>query len=166
MTVSKNPPLTQDQIRQSAEAEARHAAAQASRHAQLDYMIAEQRQQQVAAALEAIFGSEEDRFKAAASKIEDSAHRAIEEQDRQVREVGEEISQLVISSRSVGDQIAAGSIASGEALERLADFHEQHRRLVARTQSIKAVYERQLKIAKDPGTAVDDLRSRFPALNR
>jgi hypothetical protein len=109
--VSKNPPLTEDQIRQSAEAEARHAAAQASRHAQLDYMIA----QQVAAALEAIFGSEEDRFKAAASRIEDSAHRAIEEQDRQVREVGEEISQLVISSRSVRDQIAAGSIASGEA---------------------------------------------------
>jgi len=37
--VSKNPPLTEDQIRQSAEAEARHAATQASRHAQLDYMI-------------------------------------------------------------------------------------------------------------------------------
>ena len=33
--------------------------------------------------LETIFGSEEDRFKAAASLIEDSAHRAIEEQDRQ-----------------------------------------------------------------------------------
>jgi hypothetical protein len=80
--VSKNPPLTEDQIRQSAEAEARHAAAQASRNSQLDYMIAEQRQQQAAAALEAIVGSEEDRFKAAASKIEDSAHRAIEEQDR------------------------------------------------------------------------------------
>jgi hypothetical protein len=56
------------------------------------------------------------------SKIEDSAHRTIEEQDRQVREVGEEISQLVISSRSIGDQIAAGSIASGETLERLAGF--------------------------------------------
>ena len=103
-------------------------------------MIAQQRQQQVAAALETIVGSEEDRFKAAASKIEDSAHRAIEEQDRQAREVGEEISQLVISSRSVGDQIAAGSIPSGEALERLAGFREQHRRIVARTQSIKAVY--------------------------
>jgi len=98
--VSKNPPLTEDQIRQSAEAEARHAAAQASRHAQLDYMIAQQRQQQVAAALETIFGSEEDRFKGAASKIEDSAHRAIEEQDRQAREVGEEIRQLVIRTRS------------------------------------------------------------------
>jgi hypothetical protein len=110
VTVSKNPPLTEDQIRQSAQAEARHAAAQASRNAQLDFMIAEQRQQQVAAALEAIVGSEEDRFKAAASKIEDSAHRAIEEQDRQAREVGEQISQLVISSRSIGDQIAAGSI--------------------------------------------------------
>ena len=114
---------------------------------------------------EAIVGSEEDRFKAAASKIENSAHRAIEEQDRQAREVGEQISQLVISSRSVRDQIAAGSIASGEALERLAGFREQHRRLVARTQSIKAVYERQLEIAKDPGAAVDDLRRRFPALN-
>jgi hypothetical protein len=159
--VSKNPPPTKDQIRQSAEAEARHAAAQASRHSQLDYMIAQQRQQHVAAALEAIFGSEEDRFKAAASKIEDSAHRAIEEQDRQVREVGEEISQLVISSRSVGDQIAAGSIPHGEALERLADLREQYRRLVGRTQSIKAVYERQLKIAKDPGAAVEDLRRRF-----
>jgi hypothetical protein len=56
-----------------------------ARHAQLDYMIAQQRQQQVAAALEAIVGSEEDRFKAAASKIEDSAHRAIEEQDRRTR---------------------------------------------------------------------------------
>jgi hypothetical protein len=86
--VSKNPPLTEDQIRQSAEAEARHAAARASRHAQLDYMIEQQRQQHVAAALEAIVGSEEDRFKAAASKIEDSAHRAIEEQDRQACEVG------------------------------------------------------------------------------
>jgi hypothetical protein len=96
VTVSKNPPLTEDQIRQSAEAEARHAAAQASRNSQLDYMIAEQKQQQVAAALEAIVGSEEDRFKAAASKIEDSAHRAIEEQDRRAREVGEEITQLVI----------------------------------------------------------------------
>jgi len=135
--MSKNPLLTEDQIRQSAEAEAKHVAAQASRNSQLDYMIAEQRQQQVAAALEAIVGSEEGRFKAAASKIEDSAHRAIEEQDRRAREVGEEISQLVISSR-----------------------------LVAWTQSIKAVYERQLKIAKDPGAAVDDLRSRFPALNR
>jgi hypothetical protein len=61
-------------------------------------MIAQQRQQQVAAALETIVGSEEDRFKAAASKIEDSAHRAIDEQDRQAREVGEQISQLVISS--------------------------------------------------------------------
>ncbi len=60
MTVSKNPPLTEDQIRQSAEAEAKHAAAQASRHAHLDYMIAQQRQLQVAAALEAIVGSEED----------------------------------------------------------------------------------------------------------
>jgi signal transduction histidine kinase len=165
VTVSKNPPPTRDQIRQSAEAEARHAAAQASRHAQLDYMIAQQRQQQVAAALEAIVGSEEDRFKAAASRIEDSAHRTIEEQDRQAREVGEEISQLVISSRSVLDQIAAGSMTPDEALERLAGFHEQHRRLVARTQSIKAVYERQVEIAKDPGTAVDDLRRRFPALN-
>ena len=47
-------------------------------------MIAQQRQQQVAAALETIVGSEEDRFKAAASKIEDSAHRAIDEQDRQL----------------------------------------------------------------------------------
>jgi hypothetical protein len=28
------------------------------------------------------------------------------------------------------------------------------------------VYERQLQIAKDPGAAVEDLRSRFPALNR
>jgi hypothetical protein len=129
-------------------------------------MIAEQRQQQIAAALEAIFGSEEDRFKAAASKIEDSAHRTIEEQDRRAREVGEEISQLVISSRSVRDQIAAGSIAPGEALEQLADLRAQHHRLVGRTQSIKAVYERQLQIAKDPGAAVDDLRSRFPALNR
>jgi hypothetical protein len=103
--VSKNPPLTEDQLRQSAEAEARHTVAQASRHSQLDYMIAEQRQQQAAAALEAIVGSEEDRFKAAASKMEDSAHRAIKELDR---EVGEEISQFVISSRSVRDQIAAG----------------------------------------------------------
>jgi hypothetical protein len=163
--VSKNPPLTEDQIRQSAEAEARHAATQASRHAQLDYMITQQRQEQVAAALETIFGSEEDRFKAAASKIEDSAHRAIDEQDRQVREVGEQISQLVISSRSIGDQIAAGSIPSGEALERLADFREAAPSIVARTQSIKAVYERQLEIAKDPGAAVDDLRRRFPALN-
>ena len=49
-------------------------------------MIAQQRQLQVAAALEAIVGSEEDRFKAAASKIEDSAHRTIAEQDRQARE--------------------------------------------------------------------------------
>jgi methylthioribose-1-phosphate isomerase len=114
---------------------------------------------------EAIVGSEEDRLKAAASKIENSAHRANEEQDRQAREVGEEISQLVISSRSVGDQIATGSIASGEALEQLAGFREQHRRIVARTQSIKTVYKRQLQIAKDPGAAVDDLRRRFPALN-
>jgi hypothetical protein len=73
---------------------------------------------------------------------------------------------LRFSSRSLCDQIAAGSIAPGEALERLADLREQHRRLVGRTQSIKAVYERQLQIAKDPGAAVDDLRSRFPALNR
>jgi hypothetical protein len=80
--VSKNPPLTEDQLRQSAEAEARHAAAQASRNSQLDYMIAEQRQQQAAAALEAIVGSEEDRFREAASKVEDSAHRAIDEQGR------------------------------------------------------------------------------------
>jgi hypothetical protein len=57
--VTKNPPLTEDQIRQSAEAEARHAAAQASRHAQMDYMVAEQRQQQAVAALEAIVDSEE-----------------------------------------------------------------------------------------------------------
>jgi hypothetical protein len=55
--VSKNPPLTEDQIRQSAEAETRHAAGQASRRAHLDYMIAQQRQLQVAAALEAIVGS-------------------------------------------------------------------------------------------------------------
>jgi hypothetical protein len=164
--VSKNPPLTEDQIRQSAEAEARHTTAQASRNAQLDYMIAEQRQQQVAAALEAIVGSEEDRFKAAASKIEDSAHRTIEEQDRRARAVGEEISQLEISSNSVGDQITAGSIALDETLEHLVDLREQHRRLVARTQSIKTVYERQREIAKDPGAAVDDLRRRFPALNR
>ena len=109
--MSKNPPLTEDQIRQLAEAEARHAAAQASRNSQLDYMIADQRRQQAAAALEAIVGSDEDRFKAAASKIEDSAHRAIAEQDRRAREVGEEITQLVISSRSVRDQIAAGSTA-------------------------------------------------------
>jgi hypothetical protein len=129
-------------------------------------MIAEQRQQQAAAALEAVVGSEEDRFRAAASKIEDSAHRAIEEQDRRAREVGEEITQLVISSNSVRDQVAAGSITPDEALERVADLREQHRRLVARTQSIKAVYERQLQIAKDPGAAVEDLRSRFPALNR
>ena len=161
--MSKKPPLTEDQIRQSAEAEAGHAATQAPRPPGLHDR--QQRQQQVAAALETIVGSEEDRFKAAASKIEDSAHRAIDEQDRQAREVGEQISQLVISSRSIGDQIAAGSIPSGEALERLADFHEQHRRIVARTQSIKAVYERQLEIAKDPGAAVDDLRRRFPALN-
>jgi hypothetical protein len=165
VTVSKNPPLTEDQIRQSAEAEARYATAQASRNSQLDYMIAQQRQQQAAAALEAIVGSEEDRFKATASKIEVSAHRTIEEQDRRAREVGEEITQLVISSRAVCDQIAAGSIAPGEALERLAGFREQHRRLVARTQSITAMYERQLQIAKDPGAAVEDLRS-FPALNR
>jgi hypothetical protein len=164
--MSKNPPLTEDQIRQSAEAEARHTAAQAPRNSQLDYMIAEQRQQQAAAELEAIVGSDEDRFKAAASKIEDSAHRAIDEQDRRAREVGEEITQLEISSRSVGDQIAAGSIAPGEALKRLADLDQQHSRLVARIQSIKAVYDRQLKIAKDPGTAVEDLRGRFPALNR
>jgi hypothetical protein len=129
-------------------------------------MIAEQRQQQAAAALEAIVGSDGDRFKAAASKVEDSAHRAIEEQDRRARDVGEEISQLVISSGAVGDQIAAGSIAPDEALERLADLGEQHRRIVARTQSIKAMYERQLQIAKNPGAAVEDLRSRFPALNR
>ena len=49
--------------------------------------------------------------------------------------------------------------------ERLADLRKQLRRLVARTQSIKAVCERQLEIAKDPGPAVDDLRRRFPALN-
>jgi hypothetical protein len=57
----------------------------------------------------------------------------------------------VISSRSVCDQIAAGAIAPGEALERLADLRKHHRHLVARTQSIQTVYERQLKIAKDPG---------------
>jgi NADH dehydrogenase/NADH:ubiquinone oxidoreductase subunit G len=140
VTVSKNPPLTEGQIRQSAEAEARHAAAQASRHAHLDYMIAQQRQQQVAAALEAIVGSEEDRFKAAASRIEDSAHRAIEEQDRQAREVGEEISQLVISSRSIGDQIAAGSIPSGEALERILTIFELE----------KAVYELRYELDNRP----------------
>jgi hypothetical protein len=67
----------------------------------------------------------------------------------------------VISSRSVADQIAAGSIAPDEALERLADLGEQHRRLVARTQSIKAVYERQLQIARDPAATVEDLRSAF-----
>jgi hypothetical protein len=61
----------------------------------------------------------------------------------------------------VCDQVAAGSIALDEALERLADLRAQHRRLVARTQSIKAVYERQLQITKDPGAAVEDLRSRF-----
>jgi hypothetical protein len=109
--VSKNPPLTEDQIPQSAEAEARHTAAQASRNSQLDYMIAEQRQQQAAAELEAIVGSEEDRFKAAANKMEDSANRTIEELDRRARAVGEEITQLLISSRSVRDLIAAESIA-------------------------------------------------------
>lgn len=89
-------------------------------------MIAQQRQQQVAAALETIVGSEEDRFKAAASKIEDSAHRAIDEQDRQAREVGEQISQLVISSRSIGDQIAAGRRRGARAargLPRAAPSH-------------------------------------------
>jgi hypothetical protein len=89
-----------------------------------------------------------------------------EEQDRQAREVGEEISQLVINSNSVGDQITAGTIALDEALEQLVNLSQQHRRLVGRTQSIKTVYERQLQIAKDPGAAVDDLHSRFPALNR
>ena len=161
--MSKNPPLTEDQIRQSAEAEARHAATQAPRPPGLHDRAAEAAAGRRRARDDRRLRG--DRFKAAASKIEDSAHRAIEEQDRQVREVGEEISQLVISSRSIGDQIAAGSIPSGEALERLADFHEQHRRIVARTQSIKALYERQLEIAKDPCAAVDDLRRRFPALN-
>jgi hypothetical protein len=149
--VSKYPPLTEDQIRQSAEADARHAAAQASRNAQLDYMIAEQRQRQVAAAPEAVVGSEEDRFKAAASKIEEGRRG-----DQPARD------QLEL----VGDQVAAGTMALEEAPERLADLREQHRRLVGRTQSIKAVYEGHLQIAKDPGTAVEDLRSRFPALNR
>jgi hypothetical protein len=58
LTASKNPPLTEDQLRQSAEA--RHTAAQASRNSQLHHMIAEQRQQQAAAALDAIVGSEDD----------------------------------------------------------------------------------------------------------
>ena len=149
--MSKNPPLTEDQIRQSAEAEARHAATQAPRPPGLHDRAAE--------AAAGRRRARDDR------RLRGGPLQGGSEQDRQAREVGEQISQLVISSRSIGDQIAAGSIPSGEALERLADFHEQHRRIVARTQSIKAVYERQLEIAKDPGAAVDDLRRRFPALN-
>ena len=161
--MSKNPPLTEDQIRQSAEAEARHAATQAPRPPGLHDRAAE-------AAAGRRRARDDRRLRVGPLQGRSEQDRGLSSpRHRQARSSGPRGRRADQPARdqfaSIGDQIAAGSIPSGEALERLADFHEQHRRIVARTQSIKAVYERQLEIAKDPGAAVDDLRRRFPALN-
>ncbi len=194
--MSKNPPLTEDQIRQSAEAEARHAATQAPRPPGLHDRAAEAaagrrrarddrrlRGGPLQGRSEQDQGLSSPRHRRARSsgprgRRADQPARDQFALDRRpdrgwldpVRRGARSATRSRLARsrparRSIGDQIAAGSIPSGEALERLADFHEQHRRIVARTQSIKAVYERQLEIAKDPGAAVDDLRRRFPALN-
>ena len=81
-------------------------------------------------------------------------------------EVEEALTNVVTEARDLRKRISSGLVSEKDAREALGNLRQLHAKLVARTASIKTMYEGAVKKIEDPAARVAALKNKYPALRR
>jgi hypothetical protein len=81
-------------------------------------------------------------------------------------DVEEALTDVVTQARDLRKRISSGLVSEKDARETLGNLRKLRAKLVARTASIKTVYEGAVKTIEDPAARVAALKNKYPALRR
>jgi hypothetical protein len=76
------------------------------------------------------------------------------------------LTEVVTQARDLRKRISSGLVSEKDLREALGDLRKRRAKLVARTASIKTMYEGALKTIEDPAARVAALKNKYPALRR
>jgi hypothetical protein len=132
-----------------------------------DYLIRQQQQERMAQQFDAMFSkSDEDHAADQAELVSQQAYDTAEACAVGASEVEEALTNVVTQARDLRKRISSGLVSEKDDREALGNLRKLRANLVARTASIKTVYEGAVKTIEDPAARVAALKSKYPALRR
>jgi hypothetical protein len=132
-----------------------------------DYLIRQYEQERIQQQLDALFSkSDEDHAADQADLVAQQAYDTAEACAVGASDVEEALTGIVVQARDLRNRISSGLVSEKEAREALGNLRKLHANLVARTASIKTVYEGAVKTIEDPAARVAALTSKYSALRR
>jgi small-conductance mechanosensitive channel len=132
-----------------------------------DYLIRQHEQERVAQRFEALFSkSDEDHAAEQADRVAQQAYDTAEACAVDASEVEEALTEVLTQARDLHQQIGSGPVSDKDVRDALGNLRKQRAKLVARTASIKTVYEGAVKTIEDPAARVAALKNKYPALRR
>jgi hypothetical protein len=132
-----------------------------------DYLIRQQQQERIAQQFDAMFSkSDEDHAAEQAELVSQQAYDSAEACAVGASEVEEALTDVVTQARDLRTRISSGLVSEKDDREALGNLRKLRAKLVARTASIKTVYEGAVKTIEDPAARVAALKNKYPALRR
>jgi hypothetical protein len=132
-----------------------------------DWLIRQHEQERMAQRFEALFSkSDEDHAADQAELVSQQAYETAEECAVGASEVEEALTDVVTEARDLRKRISSGLVSEKDTREALGNLRKLRTKLVARTASIKTVYEGAVKTIEDPAARVAALKNKYPALRR
>ena len=132
-----------------------------------DYLIRQQQQDRLQQEFNALFPkSDEDHAADQAERVSQQAYEAAEASAVAASEVEEALTDIVTQARDLRKKISNGLVPEKDARETLGNLRKLRAELVARTASIKTVYEGATRDIEDPAARVAALKSKYSALRR
>lgn len=132
-----------------------------------DYLIRQHEQERMTQRFDALFSkSDEDHAADHAELVARQAYDTAEACAVGALEVEEALTNVVTEARDLRKRISSGLVSEKDAREALGNLRQLHAKLVARTASIKTMYEGAVKKIEDPAARVAALKNKYPALRR
>jgi transcriptional regulator NrdR family protein len=132
-----------------------------------DYLTRQQQQDRLQQQFDALFPkSDEDHASDQAERVSQQAYEAAEASAVGASEVEEALTDVVTQARDLRKKISDGLASEKDARETLGNLRKLRAELVARTASIKTVYEGATRDIEDPAARVAALKSKCSALRR
>jgi hypothetical protein len=132
-----------------------------------DYLIRQHEQERMRQQFEALFSkSDEEHAADQAELISQQAYDTAEACAVDATEVEEALTEVVTQARDLRKRISSGLVSEKGGREALGNLRKLRAKLVARTASIKTVYEGAVKTIEDPAARVAALKNKYPPLRR
>jgi hypothetical protein len=132
-----------------------------------DFLIRQHEQERMAQRFEGLFSkSDEEHAADQAELVSQQAYETAEECAVGASEVEEALTDVVTQARDRHKRISSGLVSEKDAREALGNLRKRRTKQVARTASIKTMYEGAVKAIEDPAARVAALKNKYLALRR